>query len=129
MNSELPILAITMGDPGGIGPEIIAKALGHARVRETSRPLVIGERRAMEAALRITHSELRLRVVDEAAQAGAEAGVVDLLDLHNIDIEQHGRGRVTAEVGQPPTSTSTATCSRWPIRLARSSPRRSTKRR
>jgi len=100
MSSELPILAITMGDPGGIGPEIIAKALGHARVRETSRPLVVGERRAMEAALRITHSELRLRVIDDVAQAGAEAGVVDLLDLHNIDIEQHGRGRVTPQVGR-----------------------------
>ena len=42
-----PILAITMGDPGGIGPEIIAKALTHADVYERSRPLIIGERRAM----------------------------------------------------------------------------------
>ena len=49
-----PILAITMGDPGGIGPEIIAKALAHAEVFDHSRPLVIGERRALEAAIRIT---------------------------------------------------------------------------
>jgi 4-hydroxythreonine-4-phosphate dehydrogenase len=61
---------------------------------------VIGERRAMEAALRITQSELRLRVVDDVQQTGAEMGVMDLLDLHNIDIEQHGRGRVTPEVGR-----------------------------
>jgi 4-hydroxythreonine-4-phosphate dehydrogenase len=100
MSSELPILAITMGDPGGIGPEIIVKALADARVSEKSRPLVIGERRAMEAALNITHSKLRVRVVEDAAQTGDEPGVVDLIDLHNIDIEAHGRGRVTPEVGR-----------------------------
>ena len=52
--SQKPILAITLGDPGGIGPEIIAKALAHASVYEQARPLVIGERRALEAAIRIT---------------------------------------------------------------------------
>jgi 4-hydroxythreonine-4-phosphate dehydrogenase len=76
-----------MGDPGGIGPEIIAKALGHPEVLATCRPLVIGEARAMAAALRITGSPLRLEDID-------------LVDLHNIDIEQHGRGRNSAEVGR-----------------------------
>jgi 4-hydroxythreonine-4-phosphate dehydrogenase len=100
MTSQRPILAITMGDPGGIGPEIIAKALGHAEVFEASRPLVIGERRAMDAALRITHSSLHTRVLDAAAAAGEEPGTLDLIDLHNIDIEQVGRARVCPEVGR-----------------------------
>ena len=38
--------------------------------------------------------------LDDAAEAGAEPGVMDLLDLRNIDIEQHGRGRVSADVGR-----------------------------
>jgi 4-hydroxythreonine-4-phosphate dehydrogenase len=97
-----PILAITMGDPGGIGPEIIAKALAHADVYERSRPLVIGERRAMEAAVRITGGPLEIRPVDGTLSddVGMHPGTIDLLDLANIDIEQLGRARVCPEVGR-----------------------------
>lgn len=100
MTSQRPILAITMGDPGGIGPEIIAKALGHAEVHARSRPLVIGEQRAMDAALRFTGSALRTRVVDDVAETGEQDGALDLVDLRNIDIEQVGRARVTPEAGR-----------------------------
>src|SRR5690349_19378497 len=94
-----PVLAITMGDPGGIGPEIIAKALAHADVYDQTRPLVIGERRAMEDAVRITHVPLEVRSVD-AAPSEAHAGTIDLIDLANIDLERVGRARVSAEVGR-----------------------------
>jgi 4-phospho-D-threonate 3-dehydrogenase / 4-phospho-D-erythronate 3-dehydrogenase len=87
MSTTRPTLAITMGDPGGIGPEIIAKALGHRDIYERCRPLVIGEARAMEAALRVTGSALQLKDIE-------------LVDLANIDIERHGRGRNSAEVGR-----------------------------
>src|SRR5207247_941240 len=97
-----PILAITMGDPGGIGPEIIAKALTHADVFERSRPLVVGERRAMEAAVRITGAPLEVRSAstDDLSDAGGPRGTIDLIDLANIDIERVGRGRVCPEVGR-----------------------------
>jgi 4-hydroxythreonine-4-phosphate dehydrogenase len=95
-----PILAITMGDPGGVGPEIIAKALAHPEVFDHSRPLVIGERRALEAAVRITGRPLQVRCVEQASEAGQHQGIVDLIDLHNIDIERIGRARVSPEVGR-----------------------------
>jgi 4-hydroxythreonine-4-phosphate dehydrogenase len=95
-----PILAITMGDPGGVGPEIIAKALAHREVFDQSRPLVIGERRALEAAIRITGRPLEVRCVEQPAQTGEHPGIVDLIDLNNIDIEQIGRARVCPEVGR-----------------------------
>src|SRR5437879_6891517 len=95
-----PILAIAMGDPGGVGPEIIAKALAHTTVYDQSRPLVIGERRALEAAVRITGRPLEVRTVDDPAEAGEHPGCIDLIDLRNIDIERLGRARVSAEVGR-----------------------------
>jgi 4-phospho-D-threonate 3-dehydrogenase / 4-phospho-D-erythronate 3-dehydrogenase len=87
VSDSRPILAITMGDPGGIGPEIIAKALGHPDIYERCQPLVIGEARAMDAALRITGSSKR-------------SGDIEMVDLANIDVERHGRGRVSAQVGR-----------------------------
>lgn len=89
-----------MGDPGGIGPEIIAKALTHANVYEESRPLVVGERRAMEAAIRITGGPLEVHSVSDVADAGGHPGIIDLVDLGNIDIERIGRARICPEVGK-----------------------------
>ena len=51
-----PIIAITMGDPAGIGPEVIAKALTHEWVLEACSPLIIGSERALKRALRITRA-------------------------------------------------------------------------
>ncbi len=97
-----PILAITMGDPGGIGPEIIAKALTHPHVYAQSRPLVVGERRALEAAIRITGRSLQVRSLDRPSETSDvdRKGIVDLIDLHNIDIDAIGRSRVCPEVGR-----------------------------
>jgi 4-hydroxythreonine-4-phosphate dehydrogenase len=61
---------------------------------------VVGERRALEAAVRITGGPLEVRVVDEPDTAGEHPGTIDLVDLANIDIEQVGRGRVSAAVGR-----------------------------
>ena len=47
-----PILAITMGDINGVGPEILAKALAHDAVWEMCRPLVLGSGKALEWARR-----------------------------------------------------------------------------
>jgi 4-hydroxythreonine-4-phosphate dehydrogenase len=48
--TELPLIAITAGDPAGIGPEIVAKALRSPRVRAACRPVVIGDRRLFKTA-------------------------------------------------------------------------------
>src|SRR5205823_5538218 len=77
----------------------IAKALTHADVYARSRPLVVGERRALEAAIRITGGPLEVRVMSEPDSAGEHPGTVDLIDLANIDIEQVGRARVSPAVG------------------------------
>jgi 4-phospho-D-threonate 3-dehydrogenase / 4-phospho-D-erythronate 3-dehydrogenase len=100
MNSQRQILAITMGDAGGIGPEIIAKALAHPDVYANARPLVIGELRAMQAAVRITGTQLSARPTTDPSMAGTDPTTIDVLDLNNIDIEAVGRGKISAQVGK-----------------------------
>jgi len=41
--NDKPIVAITIGDPAGIGPEVTAKALENAEVWACSRPVVVGD--------------------------------------------------------------------------------------
>lgn len=100
MSESAPVLAVTMGDPAGIGPEIIARALAHRDTYEDCQPVVVGDLQAMKAAVRITGVPLEVHVIASPAQARGDARTVDLLDLGNIDIERVGRGRVSAEVGR-----------------------------
>ncbi|HEY5998831.1 MAG TPA: 4-hydroxythreonine-4-phosphate dehydrogenase PdxA, partial [bacterium] len=53
-----PILAITMGDPAGIGPEIVVQALRSRRLWDACRPVVLGRRPALEAAARRLRAQI-----------------------------------------------------------------------
>lgn len=55
-----PVVAITMGDPCGIGPEIVVKALNRPEVRAACRPLVLGDEDALRRALAVTGMPLSL---------------------------------------------------------------------
>jgi 4-hydroxythreonine-4-phosphate dehydrogenase len=66
-----PILAITMGDPAGIGPEIVVKALASPRLWRACRPVVVGRLPVMEAAARALGGGIAFAPVDAADQSAA----------------------------------------------------------
>lgn len=74
-------IAITMGDPSGIGAEIAVKALNSRKVYEQCIPLVIGDRIPMAEAIAFTGTELKLRVIQSPEEAKGEFGYIDLMDL------------------------------------------------
>jgi 4-hydroxythreonine-4-phosphate dehydrogenase len=80
-----PVLGITMGDPAGVGPEIAAKALAQADVREKARPLVIGDARVMAAAARVAHVTQAVRAIGTVSQATFAPDRIEVLDLANAD--------------------------------------------
>jgi 4-hydroxythreonine-4-phosphate dehydrogenase len=79
-----PIIAITMGDAAGVGPEIIVKALARADVSGRYRPVVIGDARRLEQAARICDVTVKIRRVEAPPDAVAPAGVIDCIDLELI---------------------------------------------
>jgi len=95
-------VAITMGDPSGIGPEICALALTQWR-----RPdVVVGNLGRLEEAAgllveagRLNPGALRFRAVDSVAGARGEAGVVDVLDLANVPASLPW-GRLSEDAGR-----------------------------
>ena len=77
-----PVIAITMGDAAGVGPEIIMKSLAHDDLFERCRPLVIGDARRLAAAGRIAGvARLEIRDVRGVENARFRAGSVDCIDL------------------------------------------------
>jgi len=76
-----PIIAITMGDAAGVGPEIIMKALGHAELYQRCRPLVIGDAGRLREVSAIVGAGLDVQAVAGPAQARFSPGTVDCVDL------------------------------------------------
>jgi len=84
--TERPIIAMTMGDAAGVGPEIIMKSLAHAELYGQCRPVVIGDAERLKEAGRIAGSQLELNniSVGELEKASYEKGVVQCVDLKLI---------------------------------------------
>ncbi len=95
-----PIIGITMGDAAGIGPEVIVKALSVRDTYEICRPLVIGDAKAIAWAVKATHASVKLRVVDDVQEAMFEFGVLDVLDLKNLDLPSIEVGTVNQASGR-----------------------------
>ena len=94
------IIAITMGDPAGVGPEITVKALRDPEVYERCKPLVIGDREILERACRLVGGEeVKVRPVSDPAQGLYQAGTIDLLDMNLLTPQDFQLGKVSAQAG------------------------------
>jgi len=76
-----PIIAITMGDAAGIGPEVVVKALAHAEVYQQCRPLVIGDARRLADAGTRSRLPVNIRSIETVEAAAFEPDVIDCVDL------------------------------------------------
>ncbi len=81
---QLPILAITMGDPAGCGPEIIVKALADQQIYQICRPLVFGDAGRMAMAAGIVNSLAKIHATAEPQNGLYEYGTIDVLDFANV---------------------------------------------
>ena len=98
---ERPVVAITMGDPAGNGPELCVKALSDAALYDRCRPIVVGDAGVIERARGyVGHPEIRVNAISEASGARFAPGVIDVLDLALVpDVAALQLGRVSAEAG------------------------------
>lgn len=95
-----PVIAVPIGDPAGIGPEITAKALSDPAVQEKAVCVAIGDCKIMENAIRITGSDIELHLIDVPAQAVDRPGLMNFIDLDNVDMSQFHFGKVSPMCGR-----------------------------
>ncbi len=100
-------IAIPMGDPAGIGPEIVAKAVASPEVSEAADCVVIGDRAVMENAVRITGMNLYIHIIQEGnedadliSQCNFGSNVLNLIDLANVDQSRFAFGQVSGMCGR-----------------------------
>tara|TARA_B100000809_G_C15058226_1_gene501412 strand:+ start:244 stop:1251 length:1008 start_codon:yes stop_codon:yes gene_type:complete len=100
MMPDKPYLAITMGDPAGIGPEVTAKALQDKWVYDNVRPFVVGSTAAMSDALRLIGAPGTASLAHTLDDVKGEYGNIDVLDLENLDYGSIEPGKHSVEAGK-----------------------------
>ncbi len=104
-------IAITMGDPAGIGPEIIAHAVSHPEIQKICRPVVIGSRDILEESFRLTGQIFRPNVITSTAMVDFSPGTVNIMDIGWL--RDFRREKASAEGGK-----ASAACIKKAVELA-----------
>lgn len=95
-----PILGVTIGDPASIGPEISLKALNNSDVYEVCKPILIGDLNLLERVSRDLDIKPKLMTLESPRLPEGKCGIVDVIDLKNINCESLKIGNISAEYGK-----------------------------
>jgi 4-hydroxythreonine-4-phosphate dehydrogenase len=95
----IPTLAITMGDPAGIGPEIAAKVFADKIIYSKCNPVLVGHISIMEKAIVIAGTDLRIHKISDISDARFDPGTIDVYDIGGTDIEDIRIGEISARAG------------------------------
>ena len=79
-----PLIAVTMGDPAGVGPEIVAKAFADPGFGDENRALVVGDPAILERAAKLLELPLRVNEIDGPEEATFEPDTVDVLAVGEL---------------------------------------------
>lgn len=106
---QRPVIAITMGDAAGIGPELIVKVLSEsagagesddaASIYDVCRPFVIGDRTVMQEIAQVLKNDLRFRAIDDLSGAAYIPGEVDVVQPHGLALGKVEWGKLDPELG------------------------------
>ena len=97
--SYKPIIAITMGDPASIGPEIAIKALLEKNIYEICRPILVGDTAVFEQIIQKLSLQAKVHTILSVAEAAYEYGNIDVFDLGNTDVNTLEFGEISAMAG------------------------------
>lgn len=97
--SDLPIIGITMGDPAGIGPEIIVKALGDKDIYGLCRPVVLGDSEVLSSTVSKESQDRSIHTVESPSEAESDSDRIDLLGISDLKDRRGLPGKPTIEGG------------------------------
>jgi len=108
-----PTVAVTMGDPAGVSPEIVARALAEPAVRQACRPVVVGDPRILSRAMELVKGGLAVRTVASTANAGSDPGSLDVIAAGELPPDALRPGTLDARWGE-----AAAACCRKAVEFA-----------
>lgn len=98
-----PIIGITMGDPSGIGPELIIKVLSKEEVYGYCYPFVVGDPNVMRETSKMLGVDLHVKVIQDISEAGFSFSHIDVLSPEGMNIQEIRWGRLNPAMGKDAT--------------------------
>lgn len=98
--NRIPLIGITMGDPAGIGAEIAVKALLDPNIGDICRAVIIGDTEVITDAIRFTGLDASIRSVSQISGDAFRPGIINILNLNNVDMERLVYGKVHPSAGR-----------------------------
>jgi len=95
-----PLIAVPLGDVAGVGPEIVVKALSSTTTTEIANCIVIGDKTIVQQAIDICKSNLIINTIEKPTEGKYTDGILNLIDLHNIDMNNFEYGKVNPMCGK-----------------------------
>jgi len=97
---SLPIIAITMGDPASIGPEIALKALKKKKIYDRCRPLLVGDAGVFNDIATKLKLGVTVNVIEKPKDAKFKKGAIDVIDLKNVELSKLQFGKIDSMCGE-----------------------------
>ncbi|NLL00398.1 MAG: 4-hydroxythreonine-4-phosphate dehydrogenase PdxA [Clostridiales bacterium] len=95
-----PLIAIPLGDPAGIGPEIVVKSIANKDVFQAARCVIIGDKKVIEDAIEFTKIPLKINVINKPSEGLFEENILNLIDLDNVNMDEFKLGQVSGMCGK-----------------------------
>lgn len=96
---QKPVVGIIIGDPCGIGPEVVVRALASGRAHAVCHPVVIGSEVAVRRSLDSLKLRLDVRRISRPSERSNSAQIIDLIDTVSLDPAEIVPGRTSAACG------------------------------
>lgn len=93
-------IAVPIGDPAGVGPEIVAKSVASQKVFDAANCVIVGDKTVMENAIEIVGADLSIKEIEEPSEGDFQKGVLNLIHLENVDHEKFEFGKVSGMCGK-----------------------------
>ncbi|MYA60647.1 MAG: 4-hydroxythreonine-4-phosphate dehydrogenase PdxA [Chloroflexi bacterium] len=100
MNDKKPLLALTLGDPSGVGPEVVVKALADPEINDEARMFVAGTERAVNQALSETGIDLSVELIESPADTPDTIEAIPVLSVGDFEDVEFPQGKHSADSGR-----------------------------
>ncbi len=100
MSDFKPVIAITMGDPAGIGPETVIGTMLSEEIFDVCKPFVIGSISVLQRAASILQKDVQFRKINAPVEASYHLGTIDVMETGDYDTDSLKWGEIQKLAGQ-----------------------------
>lgn len=93
-------IGISMGDPAGVGPEILVKTVECKEIYDWCMPIFIGNLKILELAKEICDSNVEINIIERPEDGDYRHGILNLIHIDNVDIKNFKWGKISGNCGK-----------------------------